>query len=99
MYQRRVRISLRSGQVIVSPAHAGMHETLETIDVPSSLPENIGVHHVWIRRDLDSVGETIGPDDLRFAADARTAGLTAVTRSEWEFGRVPGVRGENWQGG
>ena len=75
-----------------------MHEILETIDILSNPPEDIGVHYGRIRSDLESAGETIGPNDLLIAAHARAAGLTVVTANEREFGRVPGLRVENWLG-
>ena len=73
-----------------------MHEILESIDVLSNLPEDIGIHYGRIRTELESTGETIGPNDLLIAAHARAAGLTVVTGNEQEFGRVPGLRVENW---
>ena len=76
-----------------------MYEILETIDVLSNLPEDIGIHYGRIRTELESAGETIGPNDLLIAAHARAAGLTVVTGNEREFGRVPDLRVENWLGG
>ena len=76
-----------------------MHAILETIDVLTNLPEDIGIHHGRIRAELESAGETIGPNDLLIAAHARAAGLTVVTGNEREFGRVPGLGVENWLGG
>ena len=75
-----------------------MHETLETIAFLSNQPEDIGSHHGRSQSDLASSGDMIGPDDLLIAAHARAAGLTVVTGNEREFGRVPGLRVENWLG-
>ena len=38
----------------------------------------------------------IGPFDTLIAAHARSRGLTVVTDNVTEFGRVPGLRIENW---
>ena len=73
-----------------------MFEILATIDVLTSLPEDIGVHYGRIRVHLESAGEVIGPNDLLIAAHARAADLTIVTGNEREFRRVPGLRVENW---
>ena len=73
-----------------------MHEILESIDVVSNFPEDIGTHYGRIRTELESVGETIGHNDLLIAAHARAAGLTVVTGNEREFSRVLGLRVENW---
>ena len=73
-----------------------MSEILATIDVLTSLPEDIGVHYGRIRVHLESAGEVIGPNDLLIAAHACAADLTIVTGNEREFRRVPGLRVENW---
>ena len=73
-----------------------MSEILATIDVLTSLPEDIGVHYGRIRVHLESAGEEIGPNDLLIAAHACAADLTVVTGNEREFRRVPGLRVENW---
>lgn len=73
-----------------------MNELLGSIDVLTNLPEDIAVHYGQIRTELESAGETIGPNDLLIAAHARAVGLTVVTGNEREFRRVPGLRVENW---
>jgi tRNA(fMet)-specific endonuclease VapC len=50
-----------------------------------------------LRAELDLRGTPIGPNDLLIAATALAHGLTLVTRNEKEFGRVPGLRIENWE--
>ena len=49
-----------------------------------------------IRTHLESVGKTIGPNDLLIAAHCLAEDLVAVTANADEFGRVPGLRVENW---
>ena len=73
-----------------------MRELLGSIDVLTNLPEDIVVHYGRIRTELESIGETIGPNDLLIAAHACATGLTVVTGNEREFRRVPGLRVENW---
>ena len=41
-------------------------------------------------------GTVIGANDLFIAAHARCLGLTLVTNNAREFGRVPGLKVENW---
>ena len=55
-----------------------------------------GVHYGEIRQALVRRGRPIGANDLLIAAHARSAGATLVTNNEGEFGRVPGLRMENW---
>jgi len=55
-----------------------------------------GVHYGEIGQDLVSRGRPIGASDLLIAAHARSAGATLVTDNEREFGRVPGLRIQNW---
>ena len=53
-------------------------------------------HYGEIRQELGRRGELIGPHDLLIAAHARSRDATLVTNNEREFGRVPGLRTENW---
>lgn len=49
-----------------------------------------------IRAALEAAGTPIGGNDLLIAAQARAAGLVVVTANFREFGRVEGLRVENW---
>ena len=49
-----------------------------------------------IRAGLEAVGKPIGSNDLLIAAQACALGLTLVTDNESEFGRVRGLKVENW---
>ena len=53
-------------------------------------------HYGEIRQELSRRGALIGPLDLLIAAHARSRDATLVTNNEREFGRVPGLRIENW---
>jgi tRNA(fMet)-specific endonuclease VapC len=50
-----------------------------------------------IRLDLERSGRPIGPNDLLIAASARAHDLVLVTHNEREFGRIPGLRVEDWE--
>ena len=52
-----------------------------------------------IRADLKRVGTPIGPYDLLIAAQARRRDALLVTANQSEFGRVPGLRMEDWTAG
>ena len=54
-------------------------------------------HYAAIRHDLEARGVGIGPMDTLIAAQALRLGATVVTRNVREFGRVPGLKVENWQ--
>jgi tRNA(fMet)-specific endonuclease VapC len=49
-----------------------------------------------IRAELESKGSVIGSNDLLIAAHALSLGLTLVTNNTKEFGRVSGLKLENW---
>jgi tRNA(fMet)-specific endonuclease VapC len=49
-----------------------------------------------IRARLEQVGRPIGGNDLLIAAQAMALGHTIVTDNEAEFGRIEGLRRENW---
>ena len=42
-------------------------------------------------------GTLIGPNDLMIASIALASGLILVTHNTREFGRVPGLKLEDWQ--
>jgi len=49
-----------------------------------------------IRAQLEQAGTPIGANDLFIAAHSVALGLVLVTDNEREFGRVPGLKVENW---
>jgi tRNA(fMet)-specific endonuclease VapC len=51
---------------------------------------------VEVRASLSARGTPIGPYDLLIAATALEHGMIVVTRNVGEFGRVEGLRVENW---
>jgi tRNA(fMet)-specific endonuclease VapC len=53
-------------------------------------------HYGRLRAALEAGGTPIGPLDLQIAAHALALDLTLVTNNLREFGRVPGLRLENW---
>lgn len=60
--------------------------------------EDAGVY-AEIRARLERAGRPIGPLDTLIAAQAVARSLTLVTSNQREFGRVPGLRSENWAAG
>jgi tRNA(fMet)-specific endonuclease VapC len=53
-------------------------------------------HYAAVRHDLEARGLGIGPMDTLIAAQARRLEAVLVTRNTREFGRVAGLRVENW---
>ena len=49
-----------------------------------------------LRAHLELTGKTVGPNDMLIAAHCLAEGLVAVTANIDEFGRVPGLKVENW---
>ena len=60
------------------------------------LDDSAAAHAGQIRAELARLGMPIGPYDQLIAGHARSQGLVLVTNNEEEFGRVPGLRTENW---
>lgn len=62
------------------------------------LPFDAGAaaHAADIRADLERRGQIIGTYDILIAGHARSRGMTVVTGNLREFGRVDGLRCENW---
>jgi tRNA(fMet)-specific endonuclease VapC len=50
-----------------------------------------------IRARLERAGTTIGPNDLLITATALSRDCTLVTHNQSEFGRVEGLRLEDWE--
>lgn len=50
-----------------------------------------------VRAELEVGGTPIGPNDMLIAAHALSRGLTVVTHNTKEFGRVKGLKVENWR--
>ena len=50
-----------------------------------------------IRAQLDAIGLPIGPNDLMIASIARVKQLVLITHNVSEFGRVQGLRVEDWE--
>lgn len=50
-----------------------------------------------IRSDLTRRGQIIGPNDLLIAAICRANDVTLVTHNATEFGRVDGLRIDDWE--
>jgi tRNA(fMet)-specific endonuclease VapC len=65
---------------------------VEVLDYPSSA----AIDYARIRAVLKAQGTMIGAHDLLIAAHAHCLDLTLVSNNTREFGRVPGLRLENW---
>jgi tRNA(fMet)-specific endonuclease VapC len=54
-------------------------------------------HYARIRAELSRTGRPIGPNDLMIASIALVADLTVVTHNTSEFGRVSGLKIDDWE--
>lgn len=68
-------------------------EEIETLDFDLRAAAAYG----RLRSRLEAGGTPIGPNDMLIAAHALSRGLTVVTDNVSEFGRVKGLRVENWR--
>jgi tRNA(fMet)-specific endonuclease VapC len=92
---------LRTGAVKSSSAERTLQRVqnfLRPLTVLEFTSEDAAVY-AQIRGRLERVGTPIGPLDTLIAAHALQHKLTLVTNNEREFGRVRGLRIENWRGG
>jgi tRNA(fMet)-specific endonuclease VapC len=53
-------------------------------------------HYGQLRAELERAGTPCGPHDMQIGGHARSEGLIIVTNDMREFGRMPGIRVENW---
>lgn len=53
-------------------------------------------HYAEIRADLKKKGQQLGSNNLLIAAHARSIGAVIVTNNVKDFGRVKGLKLENW---
>ena len=53
-------------------------------------------HYAEIRSDLKKKGQMVGANDLMIAAHAKSLDATVVTNNVKDFGRVKGLKVENW---
>lgn len=65
----------------------------------TSLPFDDSAAEIYgrIRAELEAVGMLIGPYDMMIAAIALANDLTLVTHNTREFGRVAGLKVEDWE--
>lgn len=59
-------------------------------------PQDAAKHYAEIRADLKKRGAQLGAADLMIAAHARAMGAIVVTNNVKDFGRVKGLKVENW---
>ena len=60
------------------------------------LPPDIATVYGHVRWSLERAGRPIGPLDMVIAAHAVALGAVLVTNNTGEFGRVEGLRCEDW---
>ncbi|MCK1736183.1 type II toxin-antitoxin system VapC family toxin [Bradyrhizobium sp. 138] len=72
-----------------------VEDLLSEIDVlPLDIPAD--AQYGGIRAEMETAGKPIGGNDLLIAAHARAIGAAIVTANTDEFGRVRGLKVENW---
>jgi tRNA(fMet)-specific endonuclease VapC len=74
---------------------AALDEYLRHVEV-LDFPDAAASHYARIRAALKASETMIGANNLFIAAHARFLELTLVTNNTGEFGRVPGLKIENW---
>lgn len=84
-HSQRVEANLQRLKVFFSP--------LASLPFDDRCAEQYGA----IRADLLSQGKPIGPNDMMIAAIARAHDATLVTHNLGEFGRIIGLRMEDWE--
>lgn len=85
-------VKLSAKQKQVREAFNAFVRHLEVLEWPAEAAE----HYADIRADLKRRGEMIGANDLLIAAHARSLKAVLVTNNVREFGRVKGLKVENW---
>jgi tRNA(fMet)-specific endonuclease VapC len=93
-----VRAELMHGAEKYKDTVARRELVTNALDKVVSLPfdDRCADRYGLIRHDLEQRGCIIGPMDLQIAAIALVHDLTVVTGNVSEFGRVHGLKVENW---
>lgn len=84
-HSQRVEHNLQQLQNFLAP--------LKSLPFDDRCAEEAGM----IRADLATQGTPIGPNDLLIAATARAFDAILVTHNTGEFGRITGLRVEDWE--
>ena len=58
--------------------------------------DKAAAHYGRLRAELERAGKPCGRHDMQIGGHARSEGLIVVTNNTREFGRMPGVRVQNW---
>lgn len=58
--------------------------------------DKAAAHYGQLRPELERAGTPCGPHDMQIGGHTRSEGLILVTNNMREFGRMPGIRAENW---
>jgi tRNA(fMet)-specific endonuclease VapC len=79
---------------------AAERQKVETFAAPLHLlpfDHDAAAHTARIRWQLEQRGNRIGPYDLMLGGQALALGVTLVTHNTREFGRIGGLKLEDWQ--
>jgi tRNA(fMet)-specific endonuclease VapC len=71
-------------------------QELLTLLRPIDFGSEAALAYGLVRSFLERNGQVIGPLDMLIAAHALSADATLVTHNTLEFGRLPGLRVEDW---
>lgn len=72
-----------------------VEEMLRSVEILPLEPD-ADRHYARLRVEMEKSGNVIGANDMLIAAHAVSIGCVLVTDNVREFGRVPGLRIENW---
>ena len=76
-------------------AEAALGEFMLALEV-APFDDTAALHYGEVRASLERRGKPIGPLDTLIAAHALAAKVVLVTHNSGEFGRVEGLRTEDW---
>lgn len=76
--------------------HARIDALVEEIE-PLDFDLQAAATYGRVRAQLEARGTPIGPNDMLIAAHALSRGLTVITDNTAEFGRVKGLKVDNWR--
>jgi tRNA(fMet)-specific endonuclease VapC len=76
--------------------HARIDALIEEIE-PLDFDLRAAATYGRVRAQLEAGGTPIGPNDMLIAAHALSRGLTVVTDNTAEFGRVRGLKVDDWR--
>jgi tRNA(fMet)-specific endonuclease VapC len=99
---------LCTSRITLGELHYGTEKSTQSVDNLTAIQHFVArlevlgfeakaaAYYGQVRAELERAGAPCGPHDMQIGGHARSEGRIVVTNNMREFGRMPGIRAENW---